>query len=50
MFLITVKSEVSSVNNLRFDANFSDKSLMQIKNNSGPRIDPRETPASILAH
>ena len=37
---------VSSANNLEFDAKFSDKSLKYIKNISGPRIEPSETPSS----
>ena len=39
-----------SGNNLGFDAKFSDKSLIWIEKNRGPRLDPRETPASTLAH
>ena len=50
IFLTTEKSEVLSANNLGFDAKFSDKSLIQIKNNRGPRIEPWGTPASTLAH
>ena len=49
-FLIREKSEVSSANNLGFDAKFSDKSLISIKNNSSPRIEPLGTPALALAH
>ena len=49
-FLTTEKSEVSSANNLEFDAKFSDKSMILMKNNSDPRIEPWETLASILAH
>ena len=41
---------MSSANNLGFDAKFPDKSLIWIKNNSGPRSEPWETPASTLAH
>ena len=48
-FLTTVKSEVSSANNLEFEAKFSDKSMIQIKNNSGPRIELWGTAASTLA-
>ena len=39
-FLTTEKSEMPSANNLGFDAKFADKSLILIKNNSGPRIEP----------
>ena len=39
-FLTTEKSEVSSANNLEFEAKFPDKSTTQIENNSGPRIEP----------
>ena len=49
-FLATEKSEVSSANNLGFDAKLSGKSLIQIKTNSGPRIEPWGTPASALPH
>ena len=49
-FLTTEKSEVSSANNLGFDAKLSDKSLIEIKNNCGPRIEPWGTQASTLAH
>ena len=49
-FLTTEKSEVSSANNLGFDVKCSDKSIILMKNNSDPRIEPWETLASILAH
>ena len=42
--------EVSSANDLAFDDKPSDKSLIQIKKSSGPRIDPQGTPALTLVH
>ena len=49
-FLTTEKSEVSSANNLGSGAKLSDKSLIQIKNNIDPGIEPRVSAASTLAH
>ena len=42
MFLscTTEKREVSSANNLGLEDKSSDRSLIYIKKNSGPRIDP----------
>ena len=41
-FLTTNKSDVSSANNLGFDARLSDKSLIEIKKNSGQELNPGE--------
>ena len=45
MFLLctTEKREVSSANNLGLDDKSSDRSLIYIKKNSGPRMDPLRT-------
>ena len=42
---ITEKREVSSTKNLEFEDNTVNKSLIQIKNNKGPRIGPLGSPA-----
>ena len=42
------KREVSFANNFGFEVKSSDKSLIQIRKNNGPRTDPRGTPASKL--
>ena len=39
VFLTTEESEVPSANDLGLNPKFSDKSLIKIKNNSGPRIE-----------
>ena len=49
MFLTKEKNEVSSVNNLGFDAK-SDKLSIYIKNNNDCRIEPLGAPASTSAH
>ena len=52
MFLscTTEKREVSSTNNLGLEDKSSNKSLIYIKENSWPRIDPWGTPAFISSH
>ena len=45
----TENREISSANGLAFDVKPSDKSLIQIKKISGPRIDTWGTPALTLA-
>ena len=42
------KRDTSSAKNLAFVDRLSDRSLMQIKNNSGPSMEPWGTPALIL--
>ena len=42
---ITKNKDVPSANSLAFEGNPSDKSLIYIKNNNGPSIEPWETPA-----
>ena len=42
--------DVSSVKSLGFDNNSFDKSLMCIKNNNGPKIEPYVTPSLTAAH
>ena len=44
----TENREVSSANNLGFEVKPSGKSLIQIRKNNRPRVDPWRTPASIL--
>ena len=44
------KSEVSSSDNSGFVVRLSDQSLIYIRNNKGPRIEPRGAPVSTLAH
>ena len=41
---ITENKDVSSANSLAFEDNPSDKSLIYIKNNNGPSMEPCETP------
>ena len=45
MFLNTEKTEKSSSNRL-FETKFSEKSLIQIRNRSGPRMEPSGTHVS----
>ena len=47
---IVENNEVSSANNLADDSKFSGRSLMYVKNGSGPNIDPSGRPASTEAH
>ena len=48
IFWTSENREVPSANNFGFDVKSSDKSLIQIRKNNGPRIDLWGTPASIL--
>ena len=43
-FSTTKNSEVTSANNFGFEVKPSDKSLIKIRENNGPRIDPWGTP------
>ena len=45
-----LKKEVCPAKSLGFDDKPFDKSLMQTKNNNGPRIEPWGTPAFTAAH
>ena len=47
---ITEKRVASSTNSLGCETRFSDKSFIYIQKSSGPRIEPRGTPASTLTH
>ena len=44
------KREVSSAKSLVLEDKRSAKSLIYIKNNNGPRMEPRGTPAVTLVH
>ena len=48
LWCATEKRKASSANNLGFEDKSSDRSLIYIKKNSGPRIDPWGTPARTL--
>ena len=50
MLLTIKKSEVSSAKSLTFVVKSWERSLIKIKNSSGPSIDPWGTPAWILVH
>ena len=45
MSLTTEKRDVSSAKSLQFEDTPFDKSLMQIRSNNGPKIEPWGTPA-----
>ena len=47
---ITEKREISSAKSLVLEDKPSDKSLIYIKNNNGPRMEPWGTPALTLVH
>ena len=42
--------KISSANNLGFDDRFFDKSLLLIRKNKRPKIEPSDTPAVTLSY